>query len=193
MRMKRGDTPNPETWVEEYGDYLFQYALVRIRNRAAAEDAVQETLLAGIKGLDRYDGKTPVRYWLRSILRNKVVDYIRKAAREIAVDDTEDHEILDSLKFKAFGIPTRTPPPWKFDPGMAYEQKEFWEIFYACMAKMNGVTALAFTLRELEGKKTEEICKELNLKPNNLWVTLHRARTQLKACLEANWKNPEGE
>lgn len=177
----------PGKWVEEHGDYLFQFAFVRLRNRAAAEDAVQETFLAGIQALDRYDGKTPVRYWLRGILHHKVVDYIRKAAREIAVDDTEDAEILDSLKFKAFGIPTQHPPPWKFDPKHAYEQKEFWEIFYGCMSKLPDAMGLAFTLRELEGLSTEAICKELKLKPNNLWVVLHRARTQLKSCLEANW------
>jgi RNA polymerase sigma-70 factor (ECF subfamily) len=178
---------NPEKWLAEHGDYLFQFAYVRLHNRAAAEDAVQETFLAGIKALDRYDGKTPVRYWLRGILRHKVVDYIRKASREIAVEETEGQEILDSFKFKAFGIAEQHPEPWKFSPAHAYEQKEFWEVFYTCMSKLKKTTGLAFTLRELEGIWTEEICKELNLKPNNLWVILHRARTQLKSCLEANW------
>jgi RNA polymerase sigma-70 factor (ECF subfamily) len=188
--MSDKELSNPELWVEEHGDYLFQFALVRLRNRAAAEDAVQETFLAGIKALDRYDGKTPVRYWLRGILHHKVVDYIRKAAREIAVDDTEGGAILDSFKFKAFGIADQHPPPWKFDPGHAYEQKEFWEVFYRCMSKLKDSTGLAFTMRELEGLSTEEICKELKIKPNNLWVLLHRARTQLKSCLEANWTTP---
>ncbi len=181
---------DPEKWLGEHGDYLFQYAFVRLRNRAAAEDAVQETFLAGIKAYDRYDGKTPIRYWLRGILHHKVVDYIRKASREVAVEDTEDHEILDRFKYKAFGIPEQHPPPWKFDPKHAYEQKEFWDVFYGCMAKLKDAMGVAFTLRELEGLSTEEICKELNIKPNNLWVLLHRARTQLKACLEANWTNP---
>lgn len=177
----------PETWLDEHGDYLFQFAFVRLRNRAAAEDAVQEAFLAGIKAFEKYDGKTPVRFWLRGILRHKVVDYIRKASREIAVDDTEGKEILESFKYKAFGIAEQHPPAWKFDPKHAYEQKEFWEVFYACMSKLKEKTGLAFTLRELEGLSTEEICKELDLKPNNLWVVLHRARTQLKSCLETNW------
>ncbi|MDF7797867.1 sigma-70 family RNA polymerase sigma factor [Pontiellaceae bacterium B1224] len=188
--MNNKELTNPEDWIAEHGDYLMQFAFVRLRNRAAAEDAVQETFLAGIKALDRYDGKTPVRYWLRGILRHKVVDYIRKASREIAVDETEGKEILDSLKFKAFGIPTQHPPEWKFDPEFAYKQKEFWEVFYGCMSHLKDSMGQAFTLRELEGWSTEEICKELKLKPNNLWVVLHRARTQLKSCLEANWITP---
>lgn len=185
--MNHKEFTNPEDWLDDHGDYLFQFAYVRLHNRAAAEDAVQETFLAGIKALDRYDGGTPIRYWLRGILRHKVVDYIRKASREIAVDDNEGREILDSLKYKAFGIPSQHPPPWKFDPKHAYEQKEFWEVFYRCLSKLTDTMGLAFTLRELEGWSTEEICKELKLKPNNLWVVLHRARTQLKTCLEANW------
>ena len=52
---------------------------------------------------------------------------------------------------------------------------------------MNDKMGRAFALRELEDVSTEDICKELDLKPNNLWVVLHRARTQLKACLEKNW------
>ena len=178
---------NKEEWLPEHGDYLFRYAFVRLHNQSAAEDAVQETLLAGIRSLDRYDGKTPVRYWLRGILRHKVVDYIRKASREVAVDDPEDEEILDRFKFKAFGIAEQHPAPWKFDPQHAYEQKEFWSVFYDCMSKLNDRTGLAFTLRELEGLSTKEICKELSLSPNNLWVVLHRARTQLKECLESKW------
>ncbi len=188
--MKDTERNGPETWLEEHGDYLFQYAFVRLRNRAAAEDAVQEAFLAGIKAYDRYDGKTPVRYWLRGILHHKVVDYIRKASREVAVDDTEGQEILERFKYKAFGIPEQHPPAWKFDPKHAYEQKEFWDVFYGCMAKLKDAMGIAFTLRELEGLSTEEICKELNIKPNNLWVLLHRARTQLKSCLEANWTTP---
>jgi len=189
--MENEQVTNPESWLKEHGNYLFQYAYVRVRNRAAAEDVVQETLLAGIQALSRYDGKTPVRYWLRGILRHKTVDYIRKASREVNVDDSEDAEILDSLTFKAFGIPTRTPPPWKFSPAKAYEAKEFWQVFYKCLSKLNDTMGQAFALRELEGESTENICKELGLKPNNLWVVLHRARMLLKSCLETNWTENE--
>ena len=182
---------DPSTWLEEHGDYLLQYAYVRLRNKAVAEDVVQETFLAGIKGLDRYNGKTPVRYWLRGILKHKIVDHIRKASREVVIDDEEGTEILDTIKFKAFGIPTRTPPPWQFDPDQAFEKGEFWDIFYNCVSKLNDSMGRAFVLRELEGIPSDEVCKELNLKPNNLWVLIHRARGQLKICLESNWSKLE--
>ena len=52
--MNDKELANPESWIAEHGDYLFQFAYVRLRNRAAAEDAVQETFLAGIKALDGF-------------------------------------------------------------------------------------------------------------------------------------------
>ena len=189
--MTEDPSQNPEHWLADHGDYLYQYAYVRLRNRATAEDAVQETFLAGIQSLHRYHGSTPIRYWLRGILRYKVIDILRKQSREITVNDSDNAEILDSLKFKWFGIPNKNPSPWAFDPDKAYEQSEFWEIFYGCLSRLKRVAGIAFTLRELEGLSTEEICKELDMTPNNLWVVLHRARAQLKTCLESKWMQPE--
>ena len=55
---------NPDEWVNEHGDYLFQFALMRLRDRSRAEDAVQETFLAALAGLDRFSGSSTVRTWL---------------------------------------------------------------------------------------------------------------------------------
>lgn len=185
--MTDGNKMDPEVWVSEYGDYLYRYAYIRLGDKASAEDAVQETFLAAIKAADRFDGRAPVKYWLRGILRHKVVDHIRKHAREIKVEDFEKDEILGKFTFKAFGIPERRPDAWQFNPRKAYEQKEFWKVFYRCMDNMKGTMRQAFALKELEGVSTEEICKELGVEPNHLWVIQHRARNSLKVCLEKNW------
>ena len=178
---------DPEAWVAEYGDYLYKYAYMRLGDKASAEDAVQETFLAALKAQDRFDGRVPIKYWLRGILRHKVVDHIRKHARETKVEDFEQDEIVGKFIFKAFGIPERTPDPWKFNPQKAYERKEFWGVFYHCMDGMKGNMRQAFALRELEGQSTEEICNEMGIQANHLWVILHRARAALKVCLEKNW------
>jgi RNA polymerase sigma-70 factor (TIGR02943 family) len=181
------DIPDPETWVDQCGDYLYRYALHRLRDPIIAEDVVQETFLAGIKGLDRYDARVEVRFWLRGILRNKIVDHIRKMARELPLEDAEEYEKPGSFLMKHSGIPTRTPLPWKFDPRQAFEDQEFWQILETCTTKLPERLRLAFVLKELEGVSSEETCKVLKLSPNNLWVMIHRARKQLKSCLERNW------
>jgi len=93
----------PEQWVEDYGDYLYRYALSRICDPAMAEDLVQETFLAGIKGLGAFDNRVEIKFWLRGILRNKVVDYIRKDVRLKYVAELEEFDEHCSQHYCACG------------------------------------------------------------------------------------------
>jgi len=187
------DQPNldPEKWVDAYGDYLYKYALLRLKDPMAAQDAVQETLLAGFKGLDRFDGRVDIKFWLRGILRNKIVDYIRKAVRERPIENIEEYEPPDSVLYAYSGITQMRPKKWQFDPEEVFKRKEFMEIFHGCLSNLKGPMQQAFTLKELEGISTKEICEVMDITPNNLWVMLHRARNQLKDCLEKKWINTD--
>jgi RNA polymerase sigma factor (sigma-70 family) len=76
----------------------------------------------------------------------------------------------------------------------AMHRAEFWETFRNCLSKLPQRVAHVFMLREMEGMETEQICRDLNISPNNLWVMLHRARMALRECLEINWfKDPQQE
>lgn len=178
----------PETWVDRYGDYLYGFAMSRLRNAEAAQDCVQDTFLAGIKALDRFDGSRDIKFWLRGIMRNKIVDHIRKAVKEKKVDiDSEDEGLIESFWFKYSGIATTNPDPWQFNPRKHYDNGEFWIVFEKCIAEVKDPAREAFVLRVLEDQTTEEVCKVMGITPNYLWVLLHRAREQLKTLLEANW------
>ncbi len=81
----------PEQWVDKYGDYLYGFAMSRLRNPDAANDCLQDTFLAGIKALERFDGSRDIKFWLRGIMRNKIVDQVRKSIKENKVDiEAED-------------------------------------------------------------------------------------------------------
>src|SRR5258706_10877072 len=80
---------DPEGWVEQYGDDLFGFAAARVRNRAIAQDLVQETFLAGIKTSQGFAGRSSERSWLFGILRNKLADYYRLQNQEEAITDTD--------------------------------------------------------------------------------------------------------
>lgn len=177
----------PDDWVALYGDYLYRYALLRLKDPSSAEDAVQETFLAGVKGLARFDGRIDIKYWLRGILRNKIVDHIRKSVRVDVVEDAEARDLMDNFWFKNSGVATRRPAPWQFDPNRAFEKAEFWSAFRSCLDKLREPMRTAFTLKMLDEVSSEDVCKILKISPNNLWVMMHRARTQMKACLEKNW------
>jgi RNA polymerase sigma-70 factor, ECF subfamily len=181
------DEIDPERWVKEHGDIMFRYAYVRLKSHAVAEDIVQETFLAAMKAKERYAGRSSERSWLMGILRHKLIDHLRKSAREVKMEDLEPEGFENTLLYKEAGIPHWQPPKWHFNPRKVFEQKEFWEVFSSCLAKLDDRMSAAFTMKELEGMSTEDVCKELGVEPTYLWVILYRARKGLKECLERNW------
>ena len=80
----------PETWVDEYGDYLFRYAYSRLRDPNAAEEVVQETFVAGVRYAEQFSGRGSERGWLLGILKRKIIDYVRLRAKHASSPSHED-------------------------------------------------------------------------------------------------------
>ena len=179
---------NPDTWVDEHGDSLYRYALVRVRRPEVAEDLVQETLFVAVRTHAKFRGSSSERNWLYGILKNKIFDYFRKLAQEVSFTDLEFlenemfHKFIDQGWNHELG-----PAEWKPDPEAALDRKEFWKMFGSCLDKLPARVAAVFVLRELEQMDTAQICEVLRISQNNLWVMLHRARMALRECLELNW------
>lgn len=191
-RKEQAVAPDPENWVDEHGDYLFGYALLRVRDRELAEELVQETFLAALKARHNFAGQSSEKTWLVGILKHKIIDHFRRVSREHSVADFEANAREEDL-FRQTGEwvdhwkPESAPKEWANDPSRLLEQKEFWEIFKRCLAELPPRLAQAFTLREIDGISSEEICEILNISANNLWVMLHRARALLRRSMEVNW------
>jgi len=184
---------NPEQWVDEHGDALYRYAMSRLHQASSAEDVVQETLLAALKAQKNFAGSSPERTWLIGILKHKIVDWIRKESRERPIDDAESLDSLPGDLFDSKGHWRVGPQDWQVNPDKILEHKEFRGILRACLAHLPDRLRSAFSLRELEQEKTEEICKVLEVTPTNLWVMLYRARMSLQHCLNEKWFNhPKG-
>lgn len=183
---------DPERWVDDHGDYLFRYALGRLRDPARAEDAVQETFLAALKAKN-FAGRSAEKSWLIGILKNKIFDYYRKAGRETSFTDLDFYADEESDRFVADGvgqggwIHELGPMEWSSDPGSSLDNDLFWKTFHDCSGKLPKNVATVFTLREVDGVESKEICAMLNISESNLWVMLHRARMALRRCLETNW------
>jgi RNA polymerase sigma-70 factor (ECF subfamily) len=77
-------------WVDEHGDYLFKYAVFRLRDSSAAEDAVQETFLAALKAYEKFEGRGSERTWLVGILKHKITDHFRRLTREAPLGQEQD-------------------------------------------------------------------------------------------------------
>jgi RNA polymerase sigma-70 factor (ECF subfamily) len=182
----RQDLPEPAEWLSRYGDALYRYALYRLRRPHEAEEAVQEALLAALRARGEFRGRSHPRTWLLGILKRKVADRYRAAARAARGAEPED---LDAW-FDARGKWREPPGRWD-DPAAAAERSEFWGVVRRCLAKLPARMAEAFTLRALDDQAPAEVCRALAISSGNLWVLLYRARLRLVRCLERNWFGAE--
>lgn len=179
---------NTHDWLAEHGDYLYRYALARLRDPHLAEDAVQETLLAALSG-SGFAGQASPRTWLTGILKHKIIDQFRRQQREVALESPDEVSAEDPGMEEFFaedGHWDEPPHAWR-EPGNLLQQNQFLEVLQECMDRLPTKLARIFLLREIEETDNEEICKELEITPTNAWVMLYRARMGLRKCLEMNW------
>jgi RNA polymerase sigma-70 factor (ECF subfamily) len=181
---------DPEHWVEQYGDALYQYAIVRVRDSDRTEDLVQETFLAGIRNRHSFDGRSSLLTWLTAILKHKIQDFYRTKWRETSVSDLRPEGAGEEWSRAFFDDRghwnDRGPGEW-VSPGQALRDAEFLAVLEGCLRKMPGRLATVFTMRELDQVDSEQVCKELGITSTNFWAMMHRARVRLRACLELNW------
>ena len=188
--MEHPPLSDPGRWVDLHGDLLYSFALLRVRDRHAAQDLVQETFLAALKSRESFGRQSSERTWLVGILKHKLIDHFRKTGREVPLAD--DGEEMENA-FDQRGA-WRTPPGrWPEKPEKLLENQEFWKAFSACMDHLPQRLRQVFSMRELDEMDSEEICKVAHVTTTNLWTILHRARASLRKCLEATWFQPAAE
>lgn len=177
---------NANDWLSEHGDYLYRFALARLRDPHQAEDVVQETFLAAVKN-NSFKGQSSPRTWLTGILKHKMIDLMRKSNRETpATDLMSDADANMDEFFNEKGHWSDKPQVWDM-PESALEQKQFAGVLQSCLDKMPNKLATLFMMRDVHDTDNEEICKELNITTTNAWVMLYRARMGIRKCLEINW------
>jgi RNA polymerase sigma-70 factor (ECF subfamily) len=175
--------------------YLCRYAFSRLRDRGAAEDVVQETLMAAVEGQAKFRGESALLTWLTGILKHKIVAWQRREARNPSrvttpsrIDlDGELEQTADAL-FDSAGRWVNPPSAWP-NPEQSFENQQFWKMFESCLADLSPASARAFYLREIQGMEGKEICAELDISESNCWVMLHRARMSLRQKIEERWFN----
>lgn len=179
---------NPETWLEDHGDYLFRYALLRVSRRGIAEDLVQETFLTAWRARNAFAGRSSEKTWLTGILRHKILDHLRKFKHDHqpADSDCDLENCFDEWEHWSAKSPLR-PELWSQDPSILMENREFEEALEDCLSVLAPRAAESFLLHEVEEMKPKEIARILQVSTTNVYTLLHRARFQLRACLQKSW------
>lgn len=185
---------NPESWVKEHGTIMYRFVLARCSRPDVAENLVQEAFVAALRSRESFSGKSSERSWLMGILKHKLMDYYRTKSREQPIADVNTVPEHIAELYEQNGEWKRGPTDWGQAPESALSNTEFRQILGECLGHLPSNQAAVFSMREVDGLETSDICKELGVTETNLWVLMHRARARLRRCLEINWfgLNSEG-
>lgn len=174
-----------KSWVELYSDNLYSWALHKTSSKETAEDLVQDTFLAAVQSFNRFKGESSPKTWLFSILNNKINDHYRNRYRKPMVDGNEFIETLfdNDEEWKV----DQRPQQWAENTEHLLDNSDFQKTLQNCLENLPDNWYSAIQLKFIEEKNGEHICQELGITNTNFWQILHRAKLQLRKCLEINW------
>jgi RNA polymerase sigma-70 factor, ECF subfamily len=190
--LRAGDEEAFVTLVTRYHASLKRVARTYVSTEAVAEEVVQETWLAAIAGLDRFEQRSTIKTWLFHILANKAKTRGIRERRTVpfaslARADAEEPAVSpDRFQQEGDAWPghwAMPPRPWE-DPERRLASLEAREHLRAAIAALPATQQAVITLRDVEGLETEEVCELLDLSAGNQRVILHRARARVRADLE---------
>lgn len=173
-----------KNWVELYTSELYSWAFHKTSNQEIAKDLVQDTFLVVSEKIAHFEGRSSPKTWLFSILNHKIIDYYRKKVKQPVA---AENDILRSVFNENEGWNSeRIPKDWD-DEEHLLDNREFLKILSFCLEQLPEKWNSAVKLKYLMQKKGEEICQELEIAPTNFWQIIHRAKVQLRNCIENKW------
>ena len=193
--LRRGDERAFGGLVRAHHAALVRLARASVASDAVAEEVAQETWLAVIEGIDRFEGRSSLKTWIFSILVNKArtrgVRDKRVVPMSSLAGQRDDAPAVDPDRFVREGQRwgghwSQPPVPWTQEPADRLIARETLDVTVRAIAQLPDRQRMVITLRDVDGWSAEEICALLELSEGNQRVLLHRARSQVRAALEAH-------
>ncbi len=177
----------PKMWVDMFSDQLYAYTKARVQSEETARDIVQDTFLSAWKNRESYRGEASEKSWLYTICKNKITDHYRRAVRSLEEAGFNDYG-AEYFNENGHWLADAMPKQWQADSASSdVETKEFYKVLDDCKNRLKELQKAVFVMKYLDDMDSDEICKELQITPSNYWVLMHRAKLQLRQCLEHNW------
>ena len=201
-RLRGGDEDEFAALVARHSATMLAVAMTYVKGRAVAEEVVQETWLGVIQGLDRFEGRSSLKTWILSILVNKAKTRGVREARSVpfaslAPDDEQDAAAVAPERFRGPGdaFPGHwraypghwrsSPADWRTSAEAAAHDRETLRMVVSAIAGLPLAQQTVIRMRDVEGYSSEEVCVALDVSEGNQRVLLHRARSRVRAALEA--------
>ena len=192
--LRRGDESAFSWLLDTYHRPLHRTAISFVGSGATADEVVQETWLAVIEGLDRFEGRSALKTWIISILVNKAKTRGVREARSVpfaSLAQDDDAPAVAPERFRR--ADDAYPGHWRASPGhwhasaeVAVHDRETIRVAIGAIAALPPAQQTVIRMRDVEGYSSDEVCAALDVSAANQRVLLHRARSRVRAALEAH-------
>ena len=190
--LREGDESVFAELVDGYGPSMLRVASIHVRGRATAEEVVQETWLAVLNGIDRFEGRSSLKTWIFRILVNRAKTRAQREGRSVpfsalAARDSEgdepaiDHDRFADSEDRYPGHWAAPPRDW---PQARLLEREALEVIHSAIEELPEAQRQVIRLRDVQGWRAEEVAAALEISDGNQRVLLHRARSKVRRELE---------
>jgi RNA polymerase sigma-70 factor (ECF subfamily) len=190
-RLRDGDEAAFTTLVSRYHTSLVRLALAFVSSRAVAEEVVQETWIAVLEGIGRFEERSSLRTWIYRIVTNRARTRGVRESRTVPFSslagDGDPEPAVDPARFTPAGSWAAPPRRWDEEtPEVLLSRAETRTLIDRAIEGLPPMQRAVVTLRDVSGCSAEEVCNILDVSETNQRVLLHRARSELRAALEAH-------
>lgn len=187
--MNSSNTMTLSELVEQHTQELYSWALHKVSDSELAKDLVQDTFLAATEKIESFKGESSHKTWLFSILNHKIIDVYRKKVKQpIAIENDVFSKFFDT---GGDWKKEERPQDWDEEEGHLLDNSEFQAVLKKCLDALPEKWSFAVKSKYLLNKKGEEICQELEITSTNFWQIVHKAKLQLRDCVDTSWFNNE--
>ncbi len=171
--------------VAQYTDDLYKWAYFKTSSRETAEDLVQETFMAAVENILLFKRDSTPKTWLFGILNNKIADYYRKKVKQpLSIETNSFAAFFDGSDSWQRD---KKPKNWHENEEHLLDNTEFQEVLKECLEALPEKWFICIRLKYLNGPNKVDVCQELDISPTNFWQITHRAKLQLRDCIEDKW------
>jgi RNA polymerase sigma-70 factor (ECF subfamily) len=194
-RLRAGEEQAFETLIAGHHATMLAIARNYVGTRAVAEEVVQETWLAVLQGLDRFEGRSSLKTWVFAILVHKAKSRGVREGRTVpfaSLARAPGEPAVDGDRFQSADEPfpghwRRYPAPWAASPDVVAANRETVRVAMQAIAELPRTQQAVIRMRDLQGLGSGEVCEVLDVTPANQRVLLHRARSRVRAALEGHF------
>lgn len=170
-------------WVELYASDMFNWAYHKVGNEEQAKDLVQDTFLAAAEKIESFRGDSNPKTWLISILNFKIIDVYRQKAKM----PMSSNSGVSFFNEEGSWLESKKPQSWDTDDTSLLDDPDFQIVLKKCMDALPEKWHACMKLKYLMSKSGKEICQDLDITATNLWQIMHRAKLNLRECINNNW------